>query len=380
MKILSVNDLMDPATGGGATDRDYQMCRHLALAGEEVDMLTTKWRFDKEYMSRLSGVNWHAVNAVYCRYLIPFGATKWLEQNISKYDVVHISKNWSLLANLAAVAAAKQGVPYVFSGMGNVVIHNRSKWLKLLYRKYLTIPLLRRASAFVAVTNEEKQDLVDVGVAPHSVRLIPNGIIPEDFLCKDDDRFRRRHNLTEGKIILFIGRMDPVKGVHLIIDSFQKNLSELEDWILVLVGTRTPYRNEMERKVAELNLRGRVFFVDPLFGDAKSEAYHAAEFIVIPSIKDAMTIIAPEAACCRKPVLITTTSEFGELAKNEAAVEVDPTIEGLSRGLHILTAADFDRERMGQRGYDYVVNRLQWKRLIQEYVDLFQTVLSAREK
>lgn len=373
MKVLNVIDLMNPIFGG-AEERTYQMSRHLGLAGVSVDILTTKWRLDREWISKLPGGNNYFVDALHCRYLIPFGARKWLNQNISNYDVVHISKNWSLLANMAAAAAVKRDIPYVFSAMGFVAIHNRSRLLKRFYRKYLTIPLILRASACIAVTNEEKADLINAGAAPEKVHLIPNGIIPEDFLHRDDDHFRRQYALGDRKIILFIGRMDPIKGVHLIIEAFGRKRSKLNDWCLVLVGTQTAYRTEMERKVVELGLQDSVLFLDPIFGKGKSEAYHAAEFIVVPSVKDAMTIIAPEAACCAKPVLITNTADFGELARCGGAIEVDPTIEGLENGLELLTNNDCDRVGMGKSGFDYVANKFRWDCMAVKYMDLFKAV------
>lgn len=149
--------------------------------------------------------------------------------------------------------------------------------------------------------------------------------------------------------MLFIGRMDPIKGVHLLIDAFNENINELEDWILLLVGTNTSYRQRMEEKVRSLQLSKSIFFLDPIFGDEKSDAYHAAEFIVIPSVKDAMTIIAPEASCCKKAVLITNTSQFSGLALCGGAIEVNPTIEGLSYGLRMLTQKDMSLSSMGKK-------------------------------
>ncbi len=380
MRILNVCDLMNPAIGGGATERSYQMSQYLVISGEDIDILTTKWNLDRDYLSKLNGVNCYFVNAFYCRYLFPIGARKWLEQNISNYDVVHISKNWSLLANMAAAAAFKHNIPYVFSGMGFVAIHNRSKLLKQFYKKYLTIPLIHRASACIALTNEERVDLINAGVSPEKVHVIPNGIIPNDFLYQDDAHFRRQYNLGDRKIILFIGRMDPIKGVHLIIDAFESKRGKLNDWVLVLVGTHSAYRKEMERKVVELNLQNSVAFLDPIFGKEKSEAYHAAEFIVVPSVKDAMTIIAPEAACCAKPVLITNTSDFGELTQCGGAIEVDPTIDGLSDGLELLTSNNCDRAGMGRKGFEYVVNKFKWENVTVKFMDLFQAVSKVRKK
>lgn len=376
MKILNVIDLMNPASGGGAATRTYQMSRYLALGGVQVDVLTTNWNLDIEYVSNLSEVNWHSVNAVHLRYLFPLGAKAWLQQNIANYDVVHISKNWSVLASLAAAAAYERNIPYVFSGMGLVSTRNRSRMLKWFYTKYFSIPMMRRASACIAVTDEEKSALIAAGVTPERVHVIPNGIVLGELLHKDDAHFRRQHHLDDRKIMLFVGRMDAVKGVDLIIDAFERNRINLKDWQLVLVGTDTLYRSQMQEKVASLGLCESICFLDPIFGKEKSEAYHAAEFIVIPSIKDAMTTIAPEAACCGKPVLITNTCDFGELARQGGAIEVDPNIKSIAHGLDIITSDDFDRAGMGKKGYDYVANKFRWESLAVEYRDVFRSALA----
>jgi glycosyltransferase involved in cell wall biosynthesis len=374
LKILCVSDLMNPGVGGGATDRDYQMCRHLSLAGEQVTLLTTKWQLDEEYVARLPNVDVHATSYVYMRYLLPLGARRWLDRNVRRFDVVHVSKNWNLLANLAASSAARHGIPYAFSSMGFIAIHNRSRALKRVYRKFLTAPLLAGASAFIAVTAEERADLVNAGAAPEKIHLIPNGIVAASFAHRDDAHFRRMHGLGDKRIILFIGRMDPIKGVHLLIDAFRRKRPRLEGWALALVGTRTAYRAEMERRAADLVADGHAFFIDPLFGNAKSEAYHACDLVAIPSIKDAMTIIAPEAACCGKPVLITSTSDFGELARRGAAVEVEPTVDAIEAGLDALTRDESLRVAMGQKGRDYVMSTFGWERLVFSYLDVFRGV------
>ena len=350
------------------------MSRYIGLKGTNVDILTTKWRLDKEWISNLPTGKGFFLTALHCRYLFPFGARKWLNKNILNYDVIHISKNWSLLASLAAYAAVRNNVPYVFSAMGFVAVHNRSKLLKYFYRKYITIPIIRYASACIAVTKEERLDLINAGATPEKVYLIPNGIIPENLLHKDDEGFRNRFTLNNRKIILFIGRMDPIKGVHLLIDAFNINRNLLIDWSLVLIGTQSAYRKDMERKVKESGLQDNILFIDPLFGKAKSEAYHAAEFVVVPSIKDAMTIIAPEAACCAKPVLITNTADFSELALCGGAIEVTPSIEGIADGLAFLADDSCDRIAMGKKGYDFVINNFAWDIMAVKYMDLFNSV------
>lgn len=373
MRVLNVIDLLNPVFGG-ASERSYQLSYYLGSKGINIDILTTKWKLDNEWISKLPSGRNYVLDAMYCRYLFPSGARKWLDQNIFNYDVVHISKNWSMLATMAAAAALRHGVPYVFSAMGFVAVHNRSRLLKQVYKKYYTIPLIHNAGACIAVTNEEKEDLIKAGAAPDRVHLIPNGIIPENFLYKNDNHFRQKYSLGDRKIMLFIGRMDPIKGVHLIIEAFGKRRHALQDWCLVLIGTRSAYREEMVRKAVEMNLQKNIIFLDPIFGKEKSAAYHAAEFIVVPSVKDAMTIVAPEAACCGKPVLITSSSHFSELAQCGGAIEVDPTSDSLARGLDLLTGDKCDRVRMGLKGHKYVVGNYKWDGQAQKYMALFKAV------
>ena len=373
MKMLNVIDLMNPVFGG-SEERTFQMSHHLGAAGIKVDLLTTKWCLDKEWASKLKSGNIYYVDAFFFRYLFPYGARKWLDDNISNYDVVHISKNWSVLAYLAARAAKKHNIPYVFSAMGFVSIHNRSRFLKSLYSRFITIPMITNAKACISVTKEEREDLLNVGADDKKVHVIPNGVIPEDFLIKDDDGFRKKHSLNERKIILFIGRMDPIKGVHLLIDAFNKKRDMHNDWCLVLVGTKSSYRKKMEQKVSAMNLNDDVIFLDPIFGEEKSIAYNAAEFITIPSLKDAMTIIAPEAACCAKPVLFTTTTDFSELSKCGGGIEVQPTVNGIKDGLDCLMGEDFDLSAMGAKGYKYVINHFKWEKIIVKFKEVFENV------
>ncbi len=380
MKILNVLDVMNPVLGGGGTERSCQMSRYLVQSGEKVDILTTNWHQDKEYIFRFPGVNCYSVGAWYFRYLFPFGVKNWLKQNIRNYDLLHLSKNWSLLAQIAGIVAAKQNIPYVFSCMGFVAVHNRSRILKNYYRKYLTIPLVKKAAACIAVTDEEAKDLVAAGADPDKVHLIPNGIIPEDFLHRDDEHFRKVNGLDNRKIILYLGQMNPLKGVHLLIDAFSKMQAKLDGWVLVLIGTDTLYRKAMKKKVAGLGLKNNVVFLDPVFGRLKSEAYHAAEFLVVPSIKDAMTIVAPEAACCRRPVLLTKTSGFGGLADCGGAIEVDPDAEGIASGLAYLTVSSCNLKEMGEKGYAYVVSNFRWEKIALKYRDLFETVIARHRK
>ena len=131
----------------------------------------------------------------------------------------------------------------------------------------------------------------------------------------------------------------------------------------------------MEHKVTTLKLNKKIRFLNPIFGDEKSIAYNASEFVVVPSVKDAMTIVAPEAACCSKPVLITSTSDFSGLSQNGGSLEVPPTVEGLTKGLDYMMSDDTDLSEMGARAHQYVLKNFKWKVIAGRFRDLFKAVL-----
>lgn len=370
LKVLSVIDVMSPLFGG-SSERVFQMSKHLGDLGVTVDTLTTSYQLDNEWLGQLQSGEIYILNSFHCRYLFPLEAKKWLIENLTRYDVVHIAKNWSLLSAIAAKAAMQQGIPYVFSAMGFVSIHNRSLALKKVFTQLYTRPILKGAIFCIAVTEDEQIDLIKCGVPKNKTHVIPNGIVSTNFSIKNDEYFRQKNCIGDRRILLFIGRMDPIKGVKLLLEAYSHIKDKIDSWCLVLVGTNTNYRNYLEKYAISLGLKDSVWFIDPIFGKEKSIAYHAAEIIVIPSLKDAMTIIAPEAAFCKKPVLITKTAGFGELVAAGGAVEVEANFESIASGLLIMCNGNVDLKLMGNQGHKFVIDNLDWRALSKKYLEIF---------
>ena len=377
MKILNVCDIMNPLYGGSVV-RSFQISQHMIDAGYDVDLLTTSWNIDYKYISKITGGEKYILD-VFGKTnsnnpkIIPKGLFKWIRQNIEKYDVIHVSRNWSLLASIVALMARNKGIPYIYSPMGFIGSNNKSKLIKSLYRNFFTIPDIKNASSCIAVSKEEELDINSIIGNSKKTTLIPNGIILSDFDYQNNKLFRSEYKLDQRNIILFIGRMEPIKGIDLLIDAYSNLDSIHDDWCLVLIGTNTEFKKSMIKKTNELKMNNNIFFLDPLFSDKKSAAYHAAEVIAIPSVKDAMTIIAPEAACCKKPILYTNSCDFPDLAENGGGLEIDPSVNAIQKGLEKITQPNFNRKEMGLKGYNYVVKNFKWTELIKRYVLIFQS-------
>jgi glycosyltransferase involved in cell wall biosynthesis len=360
---------------GGAQERVFQMSKYLGNLGVRVDTLTTKYQIDRDWVGQLQSGEVFVLNALHCRYLYPIGAEKWLRKNLHRYDAIHIAKNWCLLGSATAKVATEMGIPYIFSGMGFVSIHNRSKILKKVFTQLYAKPILKNANYCIAVTAEERDDLLANGVSDNKIHVIPNGIVPTNFSCIDDEFFRNKYGIGNKKIILFIGRMDPIKGVHLLVEAFRKVIPKISAWCLVLVGTNTAYRIKLEAYIKSSEMEESVIFIDPIFGDEKSIAYHAADFVVVPSIKDAMTIIAPEAAYCKRPVLITKSSGFQGLLHAGGSVEVEASVESIAKGLLTMCDGSIDLNLMGLKGNKYITDNFDWEVISKKYLDILTSCI-----
>lgn len=376
MKILFVDDTIYPLAGGSA-ERSMRISKCLIDNGHDVSLLTLKRDFDLEFATKNGVSKIYQLPSVKYKYLVPLKGISHINKIIRNYDIVHIANNWSLLGYFAAKSCVFNDVPYVFSPMGFITIHNnKSRAVKYLYLKFFASFVIQNCRFCITVSNREYNDALNLIKDETKVRLMPNGFVADNFLEYPLTTFRKRHNLDNKKILLFLGRMDAIKGVHLLLDAFINSLQYSNKWHLVIVGPENQYRIGLRNKALNSPARDLVSILDPVYGDEKRMAYYACDLFVIPSVFDAMTIVALEAAACGKPILITDTADFPGLALNEAGIEVSPTIEGIEKGLKFAFENEGKLKQIGANAKKYVYSNFDYKVLCQHYNDIFIGVKS----
>jgi glycosyltransferase involved in cell wall biosynthesis len=374
MKILMVHDAVYPLYGG-SVERTMKISKSLVSEGNEVDLFTLSRGFDSEY-AKSNGINkTFFTRSIRIKYLFPFFNFKYFKSICENYDIIHISCNWSLLSYFVSIVLKRINKPFIFSPMGYInFTNNKSTFVKKLYLKYCTSFILNNCKYCITVSKLEHNDCIKTINNKEKAVLIPNGFNEEDFILPIDNNFIKHFNLPLKKTFMFLGRMDPIKGVENLIKAFYNIRSLTDQWQLVIIGPKNDYRSKLENMEITKELKHKVFFLDPLFGKEKTKAYYSANVFVIPSIFDAMTIVAVEAAACSLPILITDTTDFDELNLNGGSIQVKPTIEGLESGLlQIIESTDHELKTIGENAHDYVYNNLEWKLLAKKYDMLFKS-------
>jgi D-inositol-3-phosphate glycosyltransferase len=167
--------------------------------------------------------------------------------------------------------------------------------------------IVRCADGLVASTPHERDQLVRAYDAdPDRVEVIPAGVDHGTFFPGDRAAARRRLHLPDRPTLLFVGRIQPLKGVDVAVGT----LAALGDARarLVIVGgpSGADGDDELARlraMVLALGLEDRVQFVAPQVHEALAAYYRAADVVLVPSRTESFGLVALEAAACGTPVV-----------------------------------------------------------------------------
>jgi len=265
--------------------------------------------------------------------------------------------------------------PYVVCPAGSLVIQGRSRTMKRLYNLIIGRNIIRHANSCIAISTNEIGHFHSYGVSRGKISHIPNAINPEDFQENDDVVFRKKFNLSEAPFVLFMGRLNTIKGPDLLLHAFCRAEEEFKNFHLVFAGPDEGMRSELKRTVADCGMNNRVHFIGYIEGVDKSHAYHAADLLVIPSRTEAMSIVALEAGITGTPVLLTDQCGFEDIARVGGGMIVPATVDGIQKGLVEMLRDKNARVTMGIKLKEHVRANFTWDVIIARYRDLYNNLL-----
>lgn len=379
MKVLNVNHLLDPVTGGGTAERTFQMSRFLAKTGVGCNILTTSLGLTDDRRMALQGVEVYDFPCLSQRFYVPRTSYRIIRKYVENSDVVHLMGHWTVLNAMVYLAARQTETPYVLCPAGALAIYGRSKRLKAAYNCLVGRRMIANADALIAITSEEVEQFKALGVTPGRIRLIPNGIDEAEFSSRDDAKFRQKYHLGEAPFILFLGRLNHIKGPDLLLEAFAGIVEKFPQYHLVFAGPDGGMEGMLREATRKEGLQDRVHFVGYVGGIDKSHAYHAAELLVIPSRQEAMSIVVLEAGITATPVLLTDRCGFNDVEAIGGGKVVEATRAGLTGGLlEMLTAPSPERVELGDNLRRYVRQKFSWDMVVNDYIDLYESILAAR--
>jgi glycosyltransferase involved in cell wall biosynthesis len=212
---------------------------------------------------------------------------------------------------------------------------------------------LREAACFHATSEAESEDIRARGFKK-PICILPNGI---------DVRPLKAEPAGNRRQLLFLGRIHPVKGVHVLLHSWQAVQDRFDDWELHIAGPDNQgHLAKMQDLAARLRLK-RVVFRGPLYGDEKQQAYRTAELYVLPTLSENFGITVAEALAVGTPAIVTSAAPWHGLNAADAGWSIDLGVEPLVACLEEALATPRAKlAQMGTAGRDWMIRDYSWQR------------------
>ena len=165
------------------------------------------------------------------------------------------------------------------------------------------------SDAILANCEAEVAQLVELyGARPDRIEIVPPGVDHAFFSPGDRAGARAALGLGAHPVLLFVGRIQPLKGVGVAIEALAELSRTHPDAVLVVVGGPSGADGDAEfadakALVDRYGLAEQVRFVDPQPHHLLSTYYRAADVCVVPSRSESFGLVALEAAACGTPVV-----------------------------------------------------------------------------
>jgi glycosyltransferase involved in cell wall biosynthesis len=223
----------------------------------------------------------------------------------------------------AARAARAAGVPFVSQPHGTIPVTSNSLWIKRIYDRILLRGEFEGLAALIASHEVERKQALSRGIADECITIIPNGIDPsERDAVPERGSFRRRHGLDpETPLILFLGRINKIKGTDMLVQAFARMKSAKAR--LAIAGPDDGQLTEVLALIRQYSLANRVILLGILPEVDKLAAFRDADLFVLPSRADSFPLAIMEACLMGTPMVITDRCAISDLVRDRVG-EVVP--------------------------------------------------------
>lgn len=279
----------------------------------------------------------------------------------TRYDVLHYH---------AEGPCAMLWIPKLFHRYVVVTVHGldwqRAKWgnFASYVIRFGEKMAAQYADEVIVLSRNVQQYFADT--YNRQVTYIPNGINrPEHFPA---DLIREKYGLEKDGYILFLARIVPEKGLHYLIEAFQRTDTDKK---LVIAGGNSQaveYMEQIHRMVAQDD---RIIMTDFVQGQTLEELYSNAYAFVLPSDVEGMALSLLEAMSYGNCCLVSDIPENTEVVEDHALWFTKGSVEDLETKLNFMLTHPEEVERYRKESADFICGKYNWDEVVRETLDLY---------
>jgi D-inositol-3-phosphate glycosyltransferase len=390
---------------GGMNVYVHQLTRTLGKLGVRVDVFTRSQDehvphvlHDLGYHNRVvhipAGPEVPLPKAELERYIPKFvqGIKSFAESKNIHYDLIH-SHYW--MSGLAAIELSQTwNIPFLHMFHTLVLMKNRiaqtPQEMEGEYRILGEKKVISKANRIIAATLAEKSQLEFLYKAPSSkISVIPPGVDTRHFYPIPKDEAKEVVGVPEDShTILFVGRIEPLKGIDKLIQAISiiQNNGELRccPHNLVIIGGEPNAKSEemnaemarLQDMVEDLGIENFVIFLGKQDQQLLPYYYSASEIVVMPSHYESFGMVALEAMACGTPVVASQVGGLAFLVRDGETGFVVPgnDVQMLAKRLVELIKDKDLRNKLGNKSAEYA-QLYAWEIISEKMIEVYNQVL-----
>jgi glycosyltransferase involved in cell wall biosynthesis len=394
MRILHVIPAFAPALRwGGPINAAVELTQEQARQGHEVTVFTTNNDVDGRVdvplgqpvtMNGVKVYYWAVTRPTPMTFSIPLSCA--LRDSVSHFDLLHIHMIFNWPTTIAAYWARRKKIPYIIRPAGSLdpvaltksydsrVRSLKSRAKKWLYFRTVGRAELDNAAALHFTTKTERDTAQVLGIRAPGI-VVPLGVpsMPAADGSSRDRLLDKYPELRGKKILLFLARLDPIKGLDILLLALGQLARRREDFALIVAGDGSQeYRNEMVTLAQNSGIGGKTLFLGPVFGTTKWQILTGAEIFVLSSHHENFGLAVAEALTVGLPVVISRHVNLaGDIRAAGAGIVVGCSPSEVRVAVETLLDSAQLRNEMGSRGRLLAARRFAWPSIVRSLNDAY---------
>jgi glycosyltransferase involved in cell wall biosynthesis len=247
------------------------------------------------------------------------------------------------------------------------------------------------ADLVITVSFSMKNHLISLGYPANKIEVCWNGCDPQKYnpvnVDKSEvDALRRRYGIKpEEKVVLFIGRLAWVKGIHNLIQAFPDVLASFPNTRMVVLGKGEQY-DYLVSIAKRLGIEERVIFRSEWVSEKERIAHYAmADVCVFPSLSEPFGIVSLEAMAMERPVVVSASgiSGFKEQVVPDGVRKCGVHVDGnkpsdIAWGIRSCLENPDEAAAWGKNGRKRVLELFTWDKVTRETLSLYERLIASK--
>lgn len=301
------------------------------------------------------------------------------------FDIVHQHGIWTGSSSATLIFSQKKHIPSVIAPHGSL---NKwgldlSPWKKKIALAAYEKQNLRLASCLHATSENEISDFRDYGLK-NPIAFIANGIQAKYLsVIGNADAFREQFCINRDKrILLFLSRLTPKKGLIMLINAINSIREDFSDWQLVIAGIdEFDHKKEVNLLIKQLNFEETIKIIGPLYDESKNDAFAASELFILPSHSEGSPMVILDSLAAGVPVITTKASSWSDLNEFNCGWWSDINTSSIAEAIQeAAKLSTDDLRRMGRNGKKLIESKYTWPQLAQKTLNLYKWILKKGER